>query len=319
MSKLYLTLLFIFSTNLAIADTCPISPLKIEPALKSTVEFDQKSGLYTYSYIMENRKSAPLPIYFFYIMFDEAPTDIKTPIGTDFDFRKKDVDTSTPSHLQLGLDSAQEERFKYLEPGAKSGIYSFKSKQAPGLVRYYVRGKTGIPKSAIPGSDEPPECPGFAFEGAFDEDMVNGITTGPAPLNQISVEFKLKKMKKDRKDNGEEGNEDFVETTPHKDTGKIVAVLKSKKDFDVTTINISSIRLGMGRAPVETSEVKGPKNHEELRLIFDVSKLGIECDRDRVLFLTGKTTDGKDILGAEPIKTKECDVPKPTKIKSKAP
>ncbi|MFA6238520.1 MAG: hypothetical protein WC635_14395 [Bacteriovorax sp.] len=315
MLKIFLLNLFYF-TSLAMGDICPPPQTKTDPKLNASVEFDRKTNMYTYSYVIENGEKALIPILFVRLVIDIGPQEIIAPINLFAVFENEPPGSNLPKHLLMstGVDR--------LKPRSKTGIYSFKTARSPGLVKYYVDGDTDAPTSTpIPGNPEPvPNCPGFFFDRPFMEGLANGITTGPAPLNQISVEFKLKKMKdkkqnvqKDKKENQEEEDEDFTETTPQKDSGKIVAVLKSKKDFDVTTINISSIRLGTGQAPVETSEIKGAKNHEELRLVFDIAKLGIECDRDRVLFLTGKTTDGKDILGAEPIKTKNCDQPQAKK------
>ena len=48
---------------------------------------------------------------------------------------------------------------------------------------------------------------------------------------------------------------------------------------------------------------------KKLWLQFNLDQVDIECDRDRVLFLEGKTKDGKSILGGAEIKAKDCEKP----------
>lgn len=180
----------------------------------------------------------------------------------------------------------------------------------PGLVKYYVQGDTGVPttKATVEDDEPTPNCTGFFFDDRpFLQRLVNGAVIGPAPQNQISVEFKLKKLKNR---NGKEEIVDFIESSPRNESGKIMVILKNNKNLNIDSLNIESIRLGTGEAPVETSKILGEKNHEELRMIFDFKKIGIECDRDRdrVLYLIGKTRDDKTIFGAELIKTK-CEIP----------
>lgn len=289
--------------NLVLADTCPISPLKVDPGLKASVEYNSKTKLYTYFYSLENGKTSVLPISSFRIMLNEAPLEIKTPAKWHGNFHKYNEPNDFTFTSMFAIKS-----------GSKMEGFSFKSPLPPGVVVYYTMGDTDVPTTTpITGNDEPvPNCPGFFFDRPFLEGFINGLTIGPVPLNQISVELKLKKIKENKKETKDE-EEEFTETSPAKDSGKIVAILKTSKDLDVDSVNISTMVLGTGQAPVESSKITGERKHEELRMVFDLKKLGIVCDRDRVLILKGKTKDGKDILGGEPIKTKDCDGPLPTK------
>lgn len=302
MKKVMMVFLYVLKVqlsllNVAMADTCPLSPLKIQPKLQSLVEFNKKTNLYTYSYILENEKTSALPISIIRLILKEAPTEIKTPGKWHGSFNT----------LNEPKDFIFSSMFA-IKPGDSMKDFSFASPLPPGVVFYYTIGDTGIPTtSPIPGNDEPvPDCPGFFYDRPFLEGYINGVTIGPIPPNQISIDFKLKKIKEIKKDRKEE-DEDFTETSPKKDTGKVVVIIKNSKDLDIDSIKISSMKLGTGQAPVESSKIVGERKLETLRMVFDLQKLGIVCDRDRVLFLVGKTNDGKDLLGAEPIRTKDCD------------
>lgn len=251
---------------------------------------------------MKNGSSALLNIFLFDLVLDKKPVEVLSPTKWLGEFYASvDLKNSVyPNHVRWGTP------INFIKPGSTLKGFVIKSTRSPGLVKYYVLGDSKAPVvTATPLNDEPiPNCPGFFYNKPAIEGEVAGSIIGPAPLNQLSIEFKIKKLKSTKIDADLE--EDFVEVSPHKDKGKVLVLVKSNKDFNVTTINLSSIHLGQGLAPVESSVIKGNKNNEELRMVFDLSKIGIECDRDRALFLAGKTTEGKDILGAAPIKTINC-------------
>lgn len=86
-----------------------------------------------------------------------------------------------------------------------------------------------------------------------------------------------------------------------------VAIL-SKEDFDATTVDPASIRLG----PAGTGINSNPKlvdtdgdGDYDLKLRFKVSEIGISCG-DTELSLTGTTIDGLEIVGTDSIVTTGC-------------
>lgn len=165
-------------------------------------------------------------------------------------------------------------------------------------MRYYTLGHVGS-REATPteDDDEPtPDCEGFYDDLPYLEGMVSGLTEGPVGNSRLSVDIKLMDKK---------GERDCGPVSPYAGKGDLHVLLQGKKDLDVKDIDLASLKFGVGKAPLAASKLLGKSNN--LLLQFDLEKVGIECGRDRVLFLSGKMKDGKEILGGAPVKTKDCD------------
>lgn len=306
--KIIFIILFSLKTYAGIV--CPDSPLKVAVHVKAKVTYEKNTNMYEYTYELANDTSSKLPLMIWWLQIDESPLEVKSPQNWKF-FRyeeaSKDSDAEIPGNMNWGVMGNEE---KFLQPGQKLIGFSFKSKYPPGIVKYFVDANANVPTVTNSTGEHPseaPNCPGFLYDLPLFDTKVNGFTTGPAPTNQISVEMKLKKVKEMHPVKYEESDEaDINEFTPKKDNGKIAVILKGTNDFDVNTLKVDSVRIGIGQAPVLASSFFGAKKGEKIRLVFDSTKLGLECDRDRALFLKGKTTNGKDVLGAVSIKTINC-------------
>jgi len=215
-----------------------------------------------------------------------------------------------------------------IKPGKNLGGFSFKSPYPPGPVHYFAEGETGVPMSTpTEYDDEPkPDCPGFN-EGPRFKTMLGGTTDGPMPPGTIPVALRLVKAS---------GAWRAHECNPDRDTGEISVLVLPSRDFDPSTLTLSTVKFGYGEAPVLSSkalpdfkdrdeewadwEKSGKrimpdraKENESVRakkkpllLTFDMKAVGIRCGLDKAIFLEGKTSDGKSIVGSVPISTKDC-------------
>lgn len=289
--KTLLALVLGFWLQNAHADFCPTPPTRVEPQVKVSVEVDKKTKNYIYRYTVTNGKSALLPINSFIVRITKDPISFKTPKDWE-GFSDKDGDVM--SHFTWSTAGLSAE----VSPGSSKSDFVVESHDAPGLVQYYVLGKTsariGTPTA---DDDEPtPDCEGFYDDKPYLERQVSGITQGPVSDGRISLDIELKDSK---------GEHECGPISPYVDKGVLNVLVKGKKDFSVDDLDLTTLRFGVGQAPVVSSRKLGKSDN--ILLQFDIQKTEIECGRDRVLFLTGKTKTGKDVLGGAEVKTKECD------------
>lgn len=303
-----ISIMALLATSALSLANCPIAPVKTSPLVTVKIDQDKKTGVYSYAYTVANQLSAPLSIDDFTLQIDERPLEILKP--EKWTGRFLDADSTRPTNASWGTITRE------IKPGSSETGFIIKSRRPPGLVKYFVEGRTGVPVSTpVNGDPEAfPDCPGFFFDKPRFESMTTGMIEGPAALNQISAKIKIKKGKD--KDDRKQERKDF---RPYQETGLITVVLKGSKELDVSQVDIPSLHFGMGKAPVVWSEFRPgdddddrDDDHEarsakKLWLQFDLDKVGIECDRDRVLFLEGKTKDAKSILGGAEIKAKDCE------------
>ncbi len=289
---------------------CPIAPVKTSPQVSVRVDHEKKTGLYSYAYTVANQRGAPLAIRSFILQQSDEPIEIQKPVKWTGDF--EEADDTLPGHILWAAT------LNTIMPGTSQNGFIIKSKRSPGFVKYFVEGRTGVPESEpINGDSEAfPDCPDFFFDKPRFESMTMGMVEGPVPADQISVKIKVKKGK-----DKEDRKHDRKEFRPYQETGLITVVLKGSREFDVGQVNVSTLRFGMGKAPIVWSEFRPGEDdddkdddHESRRakklwLQFNLDQVDIECDRDRVLFLEGKTKDGKSILGGAEIKAKDCEKP----------
>jgi hypothetical protein len=275
------------------ADSCPTPPTKINPKINVKIDFDKKTGIYSYKYDLVNERGALLSIENLRIQITSAPTNSMAPSGwVGEPWIENDIVQYFGWSANLGYE---------LKPGKTQKGFVIKSTNSPGLVRAYTIGETGDRVgTSVAGStdDEPiPDCEGFYDDLSALEGMVTSLTLGPVGSNQLSVGVELKDSK---------GERDYGPVDPYGDKGFLNVLVKGKGDLDVKEIDLSTVRFGVGKAAVVSSRKIGNSNN--LLLQFKTKDVAIECGRDRVLFLTGKMKDdGKEFLGGAPVKTKNCD------------
>lgn len=331
---------YALSASSSWADTCPIPPTNVSPSVKSKVSFDPKSGQYTYEYTVSNAVNAVLPIDLFAILSPQSPLELRSPDHWEGHFiALPDLDTNIvwgTSALDPN-DTRADDRtyngpplklFYTVKPGKSLSGFSFKSSSPPGPVKFFAEGESEAPTTTPTAYDDEPEpnCPGFN-EGPRFKTMLGGVTEGPIPPGTIPISIRLLK---------ETGEWRSHEYNPDKDTGKLSVLVLPSKDFDPSTLTVPSVKLGYGEAPVISSKpLPGFKDRDDawgdweksskrilpdrakedekersrkkaLLLTFDLKTVGIRCDLDKALFLVGKTSDGKDVVGSVPITTKDC-------------
>jgi hypothetical protein len=299
-------LIIIFS-NFSFAE-CPIPGTMTKPELSVKVDFDKKNNIYNYIYTLKNEPGALLRIKDFTLKIHQAPEEIKSPLKWYGEFNNARI--NLPSNVSW--DTSDRE----ISPG-NSEVFSIQSHLGPGLIPYYVDGRTEVPKAVTFNEDDEafPNCPGFYFNKNRFEKLTTGMTEGPVSNNQISLKLKLRANK-----DLPEAKIDRFELHPYQESGNLTVVAKSSKDFDVSDINVPSLRFGVGKAtPIwselrpknfaaDSDDIKNESKAHNLWLQFNLDQIDIECDRDNVLFLEGTTKDGvKRVLGGVPIKATECD------------
>lgn len=309
MSVFRITTFFIFlpffSQSESFSAECPTPPTAIEASVTVKIDFEKKNGLYTYRYSLSNGKGALLPINLFTLPMNHSPSNISSPANWDGDV-SKEGDVIDHFSWYSSIPSA------LVGPGSTKSDFVITSGKAPGLIPFYTVGKTGSRETVTINNDEEaiPDCPGFYDQSPLLESMVTGVTQGPVGDERLSVDIELKNSN---------GEHEFGIVSPYEDKGLINVLLKGKKEINAKEIDLSSLRFGVGKAPLVSSKALGDSNN--ILLQFDIPKVGIECGRDRVLLLTGKVKDGKGFLGGAPVKTKNCDkrpkrkYPEPSKKK----
>ncbi len=91
--------------------------------------------------------------------------------------------------------------------------------------------------------------------------------------------------------------------------GVIPVMILSTREFDATRVDPTTVRVGAAgteaapfRSALEDIDQDGDT---DMVLLIRVPQMGLECG-DMSLNLTGKTADGQEIEGSEPITTEGC-------------
>jgi hypothetical protein len=279
-------------TSVVRAAECPVPPTRVSPNISVKIDYDKKTKLYTYNYTVENGRSSAIPISGFMLKINEAPYSFLGP-SSGWSSRFDEGEPETPSTFRWSTALSS------IAPGTRKSGFILKSYRTPGPVRYFVRGlsETRIGTPTVDDDEPIPDCPGFYDDIPMLDGYVSGIVDGPAPENQVTVDLKLMDGK---------GERECGPISPYEDKGTLNVLLKASKGLKVSDIDLSSLRFGIGQAPLASSNRIG--NSEEVILLkFDTQKVGIECERDRTIFLNGKTTDGRNLFGGATVKTKNCD------------
>lgn len=284
------TVSFALAFSSGYADVCPTPPTSILPRLKVNVKHEPGSGLYTYSYTLTNANGAGTAISTLAIPMQTKPESTSIPPQWLSRFRAEE---GSASYFFWGASP-----LGVIAPGSTVEGFSITSKLSPGPIRYFTDGETTSRIATPTEEDDEPsaDCEGFYDDKSTLDSMVSGVTQGPVGDLQVSLEIALKDRNGDR---------DCGPIFPYEEKGTLHLFVKSKKDIDAKNIDLSSLRFGVGQAPVLSSRFIGKDQH--LFLDFDLKTAEVECGRDRVLFLSGKMKDGRPIFGAAEVKTKNCD------------
>jgi hypothetical protein len=282
----------ILFTSFALADECPTPPTSVFPKIAVKVDYDKKTKYFTYNYSISNGRESKIPIDHFVLKISSAP-EFVLPSPKKWITIFDEASEGIPANFSWTTFQ------KPIQAGSEESGFKIRSYLSPGPVRYYIQGETGVRVGTpTPEDDEPiPDCPGFYDDISVLEGSVSGIVDGPAPENQVSVDLKLMDSK---------GERECGPVSPYEDKGLLNVLLKVNKGTKVSDIDLNSLRFGVGQAPLASSKRIG-RSEEAILLKFDTQKVAIECERDRVLFLSGKTTEGKDLFGGASVKTKDCD------------
>lgn len=288
-NKLLLFISLIISNISWGQSNCPVPPTKITPVVESKVSFDKKTNLYTYDYTVSNLGSDNLPIGLFMI-------------------RRQDNLTTTQGKPYKWIDGLDTDKEYYqwssaiksaVKPNQKVSGFKLISSSPPGIGKFYAYGQTTGELIATPTDGDLeayPDCPGFweDVDQAFD-DFVIGAVTVPVSTPQAVVDLKMKLNKKDCHDD--------TQISPL-DEGKIELRVKSK-DLDLSDIDLTSLRFGFGQAKPISSQIVGKNKDKFLELEFNLADIGIRCDLDRSLFLSGQAKT-KAVIGTVKIKPALC-------------
>jgi len=338
-------LIAIGGINYAVADECPIPMGSIDAKIDAQVSFNPEQQLYLYEYTVSNGPGALLPYGMFRMFFSEKPETVQNPPRWKTGYFDPDHpgymtwDTSKSDWLTQKGTQIYPSPF-LIFPGKSVSGFAVQSKFPPGTIRFVTSGIMTTVPTADPDprglDDEPtPNCPGMDFydDTPYGED-VSGTTIGPVkPAAVISLRLKVKPPKKSGENERDNENDmdpifDELVVNPEKNKGLLHAELSgdkrlSSEDFDISKIDVASIVLGLGKAPAINSKVAGNK----LKAEFDLAKVGIRCDLDQALFLSGKTKDGKNIQASVRLKKHLCKhtreakridlTPKPKKQKAR--
>jgi len=305
--------------NFGLADQCPTPMSKIDPQVSVKVTFDKKSGNYRYIYSIKNENGAKLPIDHFAVVLAEKPTSLESPKYWSGQFV-----SASPSRATWISNPIESKDGSVIEPGdIRSGQtlsgFVITSSRPPGSLKYFAEGALeDVPRSSVkPGIDEPiPDCPGFDFDGSGGEfaEKILGVIEGPSNPTVISAKAKLRGNIAELLEHARESRQRLVEV-----------MIFSSEDMDIGKIDVASVRFGLGNANAissrfMSSELESDREDNDrpsfekfkagskvLVLRFDANKIGVRCELDRALFLTGNAA-GKRFEAGVSIKPLKCPV-----------
>jgi hypothetical protein len=330
-TKLISLLLPITFMQIASADTCPEPGTAAAPSLTSTVSFDSKTKLYTYDYSIKNLSSGSqnTPLDQFGLYLSEKPLSWTTVNnwrpgfnnnGLSSPYFSWETHTIDPAIANLPANGKLPAHINALKPGESLGGFSLKSASPPGAVQFFSLGQDQ-PPSTTPTNVNPepiPQCSGWVLQIPLIQAQITGATVGPADPDVTNVRLRAR-------DETGEGKCRTIDVK--KASGKISVLLYDAKDFNASTVDLSTVIFGPGYAHPTSSKLvpngMGEKlgsdergdwekwrekfkydgdqkssSHENLLLTFDVKALNIVCHLDQALFLRGKTKTGRQFMGA---------------------
>lgn len=266
---------------------CADPDTAMSPVTEVKVDFDKKSGLYTYKYIIKNKSDALVPIRRIYLITFSNGADIKSNENWKFNrfddnelFWSSKSEGSYINYKYVNGELTGPEGNSYdIWPGKSADGFEFKSKYPPGPVKIEFGG-TALNQYGIAGPDgkllENPEkvlsefqiqefekqiinCPGYInidleVDPSRDFQSVSDVTIGPIPPERVTAKLRMRKIN-EKKWRGSCDTEPDNEVLPI-DTGKIQVMLFGSRELDVTKIDLNSLRFGPGVAkPTKTAIV----------------------------------------------------------------
>lgn len=297
--KLNLSILALatLTTISAYSQNCPIAPTQVTPAVQSKVVYNKKSKLYTYSYTISNSRGSSLNIADVALVLKSKPLNILGPQKWLPDFVTYQNGVSAVYWSTVNKTAS-------IKVGGSLKGFSFQSPNPPGVAKLLVEGDAEVPTSVPTATDDEPEpdCPGFFNDREPLDDRVTLLTEGPEEPSQISAKIKI--IYKDFKGEGS------CHIKPE-ETGKVKVLLMGSDKLDVSKIDLTSIRFGREQAPILNSKIVDEddkrKKIKNLLLEFDLEQVGITCNIDHALFLTGKLVGAeKEIIGGAPLDASIC-------------
>lgn len=319
---------------------CPIALTTIAPKLDVTVERDTKTGLFNYRYKLQNGADSKLAIDEFGLNLGKAPAGyVDVPhwnhdggVGfsdlegqTGFLWRTSEMGKKNANRPFAG--GPKPPALYAVKPGKFLDGVGMLSKRPPGIVEYFAKGDGW---DILPGEDgEPLTCPGW---NPSERNLVRGMTVGPADPDLVSVKIRLR----DRS-----GIRPSSPIDPKNPAGQIGVLLFSAQNFDATQVDSSKLTFGPAKVgpmssrfvssglgeklegdvvsdweriteKFQSNDAASRKNpFQNLLLVFDVSKLDVQCGIDQALFLRGVTKSGLKFVGAAPARLVGCKVGEP--------
>jgi len=179
-----------------------------------------------------------------------------------------------------------------IKPGNSLAGFSFQSSKAPGVVKYYVTGFSQIPaQQDEEGAENLVEtCPQSI--GAILDLAVTGSAVGPTNAIPMLIDIKP-------------GT--YPNPINPREQGVVPVAILGSATFDVTQLNISSLRFGpRGATPSNNhfADINGD-GYLDLLVQFSVPAIGLRCN-DTALFLLGNVVQGVAVGGADSVVTVGC-------------
>jgi hypothetical protein len=308
---------------------CSHSPRDAIYDLKATILKDEKTGLYEYRYRLENAKSSSVDIETFQVYFDGEISEVMSP--KDWVSRSKASGPlqKTGSHV-LWMTFLADESFPdtgstvparaRIKPG-QFREFGFKSPNQPGAQTYGIdvfREPPGVilPKDA-PATLDPesvePDCPDSY--GKASEILPRGIVLAPSKTPSLPMKapaalpisekhripFPVLIYSDDRIDTDQIDSSSFKLGPNQVAPDKVIDIGKRMKNGKIPDRDADSA-YSKYKSVFGSFSTKKP-----FLLLFDGSKLGLICGRDRAVFLSASLKDGKSVQGGDDVKLVGCE------------
>ncbi len=285
------------NTGFAQQVKCPDSPNRVIPTVEASVKFDAATNLYTYRYTVRNGAQSAQAIDSFAVDFRGSTLAVANPTGWThglFSGRNTLGWDATLADDTAPVGTVVPPSIAQIEPGDSLGGFSFQSPQGPGAVKFYVTGFAPVGPLPTEADAERIEenCPQLA-RNILDQAVI-GLTQGPSDAIAIVIDIKP----------GSDPN-----AINPRNQGVVPVAILGSTNFDVASVDQKSVRLGPGAAtPLNGKghiEDANKDGFPDLMFQFPTQDTGVQCF-DGALVVSGRTVDGKPILGVDAIVTRGC-------------
>lgn len=156
---------------------------QVDVTVDTDVQFDDVTGLYTYSYTVTNGPTALQEVWSFAVEADVQILNVQSPTGwTAGIFSRKPilawVATGFDPDIPLGPEDDLPPSQSDILPGETLGGFSFQSPEAPTTVIFYAQGYAPIPKSVSEDDFDDFEIPTFTENSFIDFTVGPGLDDG---------------------------------------------------------------------------------------------------------------------------------------------